>query len=276
MAAYADLGGLGPKQGPPTTIIWTLPNLIPVLLPWLVVLLLLALPANRGARAWWIWVPLGGLALIAVGLEALFTAAENEAAATVIQGLSSVAFGLTAVWLLGDWLGRRHRALAIPMAGLVFASASLLAFVVGPVFEEFSGLRQWVPAVFLYLLAFGFGAGLVVAGALHLSGWRCRRRFRRWRFALWLPLWLWVLWLAAGGLLAGIIVIDSGSGFEWLGYLMATVVFALVTYGMMLPFLILSFTCAFYRERLRVLLKVPEPAAEPTPAPPAAGPEISP
>ncbi len=35
---------------------------MPPLLPWLAILALLALKSNRGWSAWWIWLPLAGLA----------------------------------------------------------------------------------------------------------------------------------------------------------------------------------------------------------------------
>ena len=35
---------------------------MPQLLPWLAILALLALKPNRGWSAWWIWLPLAGLA----------------------------------------------------------------------------------------------------------------------------------------------------------------------------------------------------------------------
>jgi len=274
VAAYADLGGLGAKQGPSATIVWRMPNLLPVLLPWLAVLVLLALPSNRSARAWWIWAPLAGMAWLAAGAEAVFEAAENEEVGAVIQGLNSVAFGLAAVWLLGDSFGRRHRAAAVPLTALAFAAVGLLAFVVSPVFEEFWDLRRWVPALPIYL-TFGIGAGPVYAGALHLDGWMSRRRFRGWLFALRLPIWLWFMWLAAGGLLAGIITFESGSSFEWVGFLMGTIIFALLSYGLILPFVILSFTCPFYKERLRTMLKLPASGVALPPAPPITPAEVS-
>ena len=70
---------------------------------------------------------------------------------------------------------------------LAFAAVSLLAFVVSPVWEQLWDLRRWVPAILLYLLLFWIVSGLVFAGALNLTGWRCRKRFSRLRVSLLAP-----------------------------------------------------------------------------------------
>jgi hypothetical protein len=276
VAAYADLGGLGAKQGPPVSFVWTMPILLPLLLPWLAVLVLLALPSNRNPRAWWIWAPLISVALLGAGLvtanEALIDGGLNFS----IQAACAAAFGLAAIWLLGSALARRCRALAIAFMALSFAATSLLAFVVSPVFEQVWGLRQWESALPFYLLLFWVVGGLVFAGALNLTGRTCRR-FRRFRISLWLFLWLWIMWLLAGGLLACGEALTSGGHFEWSGILVATFVLSLVSFMVILPFLILSFTNSFYCERLNGLLRLPAPSAAPTVAtsPPLADPQVT-
>ena len=65
MVAYADLGGLGSKQGAPVVYDWVPPSLMPQFLPWLAILALLLLKPNRCASAWWIWVPLACVAGVA-------------------------------------------------------------------------------------------------------------------------------------------------------------------------------------------------------------------
>ena len=279
IAAYSDLGGLGTKQGPPVRFVWTLPSLLPLLLPWLVVLGLLALPSNRTARAWWIWAPLVVLALLGAGLGAVADSANNEGLSFSAQAASAAAFGLAAVWLLGAGLARGCRALSIVLMALAFASVSLLALVVSPVWEQIWDLRQWEPAIPLYMLLFWLVGGLVFAGALNLTGRFCRSRPSRARISLWLPLWLWVMWLAAGGLLSCVMRLVSGESFDWSALLVAPIILALVSFVTMLPFLILSFTNAFYCERLKHLLRLPPtgpapsvPIPAPTTAPEAAKP----
>ena len=135
VTAYADLGGLGAKQGPVAIFGWRLTNFLPLLLPWLVVLALLALPSNRQGRAWLIWIPLAALALCGAGLWESADAANNEGLSYFAQAAGAAAFGLAAVWLLGTALARRRRASGIVLLAQVFAAVSLLALVVSPVWE---------------------------------------------------------------------------------------------------------------------------------------------
>jgi len=265
VAAYSDLGGLGTKQGPPVGFVWPVPNLLPVLLPWLAVLALLALPSNRNGRAWWIWAPLAVLALVAAGLGAAAEAADNEGLSYSVQAVSAAAFGLAAMWLLGASLARRYRALSIVLMALAFAAVSLLAFVVSPVWEQLWDLRRWEPAILLYVLLFWTVGGLVFAGALNLTGWLCRKRFSRLRVSLLLPLWLWVMWVVAGSLLGCLSTFVFNEHFESTGILLWPLVFALVSFGMILPYLILSFASSFYRERLKNLLRLPTADSSPPP-----------
>ena len=46
MVAYADLGGLGSKQGAPVVYDWVVPSLMPQVLPWLAILALLTVEAQ--------------------------------------------------------------------------------------------------------------------------------------------------------------------------------------------------------------------------------------
>ena len=270
MVAYADLGGLGAKQGPPVAFVWKMPNLVPLLLPWLVLLALLALPANRNTQAWWIWAPLAALALLDGGMGAVADALNNEAVDYSIHAPFAAAFGLAAVWLLGAGLARCWRVLGILLTVLSFAAVSLLAFIANPLWEQSLEL--------IYLVVFWLVSGVMFAGALRLTGWMCRRRFSSVGVLLRLPFCLWGMWLVAGGLLGGQVVafvsdshfgwLESGSHFDWLDIAVGSMVLALVSFGVVLPFLILSFTNAFYRERLKHLLRLPAVAvALPTPVP---------
>ena len=274
VAAYADLGGLGTKQGPPVRFVWTLPSLLPLLLPWLVVLGLLALPSNRTGRAWWIWAPLVVLALLGAGLGAFADAANNEGLSFSAQAAGAAAFGLAAVWLVGAGLARRCRTLSIVLMALAFAAVSLLAFVVSPMWEQLWDLRRYEPAIPLYLLLFWIVGGLVFAGGLNLTGWMCRKRFSCLRVLLRLPFWLWAMWFVAGSLLCCVMTFGFNNSFEWTGILVGPLVLALVSFGLILPYLILSFACSFYRERLKDLLRLPATdSSPPPPASPVATPE---
>jgi hypothetical protein len=252
-----------------------MPNILPLLLPWLAVLVLLALPSNRDPRAWWIWVPLIIVALVGAGLEAATEGLNDEGYGYMIQAACAAAFGLAAVWLLGSPLARRCRALAIVFMALAFAVVSLLALAVSPVFEQVWDLRRWESAVLFYLAIFWVVGGLVFALALNLTGWMCRSRFTRLRVALRLPCWLCVMWIVAGGLFGCVMKFVSGGSPEWGALLMGALVLSLVSFVVILPFLILSFISSCYRERLMSLLRLPavdssasavpvaEPIAEP-------------
>jgi hypothetical protein len=247
-----------------------MPNLLPVLLPWLVALGLLALPSNRNARAWWIWAPLVVVALLGFGVEAAFDAESNDGLSYIVQAVCAAGFGLTAIWLLGAGLARRCRALGIVLVALAFAAVSLLAFAVSPAGEQMRDLSGREPLLLLYLLLFWIAGGLVYAGALNLTGRMCRKRFTRVRVSLRLPFWLWVMWIVAGGLLGGVVTLVSGSHFDWPDFAVGSVVLTLVSFGVILPFLILSFACPFYRDRLKSLLRLPPPetaSAAATPLP---------
>ena len=210
MAAYADLGGLGTNQGPPVAFVWKMPPLVPLLLPWLAILVLLALPSNRNPQAWWIWAPLIGLVLLGAGLQGIGEALNAEALAYAVQAASAAGFGLTALWLLGASLARRGRSLGIALAVLAFAAISLLAFFVSPASELVGDVSRWEPAVFLYLALFWMTGGVVFVGALNVTGWLCRSRFSRARISSWLLLWLWVMWIVAAGLLGCVLSLVSG------------------------------------------------------------------
>jgi hypothetical protein len=271
VAAYADLGGLGTKQGPSAAFYWPMPNLVPLLLPWLAVLALLALPSNRNPRAWWIWAPLIGLTLLGAGLQPPILLTDSEVLSISVQVASAAGFGLTVLWLLGAGLARRCRVVGIALSALAFAAVSLMAFLVGPVSESLGDLSRLEPAVYLYLALGWIVGGVVFAGALNAAGRLCRNRFSRARISIWLTLWLWVMWIAALGLVSCVAKLGYGESFEWTALLVAPVALALVSFVTMLPLLILSFTNAFYRERLRHLLRLPAVVIPPpTPAPAAA------
>jgi hypothetical protein len=269
VAAYANLGGLGTKQGPPVGFGWTMPNILPLLLPWLAVLVLLALPSNRTTRAWWIWAPLIGIALLGAGLESATEALNDPGFGYAIQAACAAAFGLAAIWLLGSAMARRCRTLAMVFMALAFAMVSLLALAASPVFEQVWDLRRWESAVVLYLLLFWVVSGLVFAGALNLTGCMCRSQFTRPRVALRLPLSLCVMWIVPTALLGCVMKFASGGGSEWGAFLMGALVLTLVSYVMILPFLLLSFASSFYGHRLKCLLRLPATVSTPPAAIPA-------
>jgi hypothetical protein len=260
----SDLGGLGAREGPPVSLVWTVPNLWPVLLPWLAVLALLALPSNRNARAWLVWVPLTGMALLGTGLAASCKLPAEQELSYFAHAGRAASFGLAATWLLGAALSRRCRALSIVLAALASAAVSLLAFVVSPAWEVVWDWGGWDGRL-LFPLLFLAGGGLALAGALNLTGWRYRKRFGLVRVSLRLPLGLWVMWIVVFALIGCGLTLVPDEDFYWPGALLVgPIALSLVSFALILPFLILSFTSAFYRERFRDLLRLPAESAVPS------------
>ena len=116
-------------------------GLMPQLLPWLAILALLALKPNRGWSAWWIWLPLAGLAagwsLPATGIARLVQWIGPEALGMLLDVPLALAFGLAALWLLAPYLGRGHRfgaflgMLAVLVVFIVFSFAATAGWGMG-------------------------------------------------------------------------------------------------------------------------------------------------
>jgi hypothetical protein len=264
VVAYTDLGGLGLKQGAPVSYDWAAPSLIPQVLPWLAILGLLLLKPNRCASAWWICVPLAlvvGVASTPQSALELLPSSQFEFVLDLIGGLG---FGLAAVWLLSSYLGWKHRMLAFLGILLAQGGGSLLAFAVRQGWEQV-GPQTLELGVFLVVSV------LVMSVALSLAGLVCRGRCGWLWLSLWLITALVVVWLLVLGPFFIFSMIFSGGNLP-LQVLFAIVAVATgVTFGVMLPFLLLSFANGFYRERLKGLLHLGRAGAPPviTPSVPA-------
>ena len=242
MVAYADLGGLGNKQGPPISCDWVTPSLIPEFLPWLLILALLLLKPNRCASAWWIFAPLVCLALatnvpLLVSRRVLPGQIERFA-----EWLLTLGFGMAAVWLLSSYLAWRNRLLTfVAIAALSAAACVLSQRGAGVEFIFFPGM---------------FVLGLTVA--LTLAGFACRRRYGWLRVTLWALAAVWLYW----AVLVGSIVFRRGDC-PLQTFLSIVGAEAGLTFAALLPFLVLSFLNPFYRERLKGLLHLGEREAPP-------------
>ena len=94
---------------------------------------------------------------------------------------------------------------------------------------------------------------LVVAAAMALCGLACRWRQRKWWFGLWLFLSLPAVWIVLSALLHGWFA-GSPNDFPLIAFIMIGLFMAAVCFATMLPFLILSWSNALFRERLKALL----------------------
>jgi hypothetical protein len=245
---------------------------MPPLLPWLAILGLLALKPNRGWSAWWIWLPLAGLAAgwhyVELGIESSSTGLPKGAFEVLCDVPVALAFGLAALWLLASWLGRIHR-----FSGFLSAWFLLVVFIVFSL-AAMAGWDQEVEPILGLLDPRQFSAttaagalgmpllsplallALVVAAALVLGGLACRGRGGPFRLCVWLFLSLVAVWFAVS---AALYFLDpKGLPFSMdFGTLLAIGLFmAMFTFAMLLPFLILSSASPFYRERLKALLHV--------------------
>lgn len=252
----ADLGGLGAREGQPITYNWTLSSLLPPLLPWLGILLLLAVKSNRCGTAWWIWAPLGAMGgvawLIQNGLEDPFS--------ELVEVPLALAFGLAAVWLLAAPLRQTHRLKTLLLLVVTLAGFSVAGFVIKQG-SDFWGAEGMGLAITTAV------AAAVTSVALSLGGRLCRHRYSPLRVCVWLlaalvavllvvitPFFIWVKAFSPRPVPILVLFGAVGTGVG-------------ICFGALLPFLVLAFANGLFRERFEQLLHL-EPKAPPpiTPA----------
>jgi hypothetical protein len=116
---------------------------------------------------------------------------------------------------------------------------------------------------------------LVISVAVSLAGLVCRKRYGCWRVSLWLLAALVVVWLLVLVPIFAITMMASPGNVP-IGVVFAVVGVATgITFGTLLPFLVLSYANGFYRERLKDLLHLagagePPVITSPLPVVPAA------
>ena len=251
--AYADLGGLGSKQGAPVTYDWVMPSLTPQVLPWLAILALLMLKPNRCAMAWWILVPLACVAWASNPPESLRELLPSSQFDIFLELIGALGFGLAAVWLLSGYLDWKHRMLAFLGILVALGAFGLLTCVV----------RQGLGIETLQAGIFVAASALVISVALTLAGLVCRGRYGGLRLSLWLFGALVLVWLLVIGPFAVIAAIASGGNVPLGQFLGVVPMMAGFSFGVVLPFLVLSFANGFYRERLKGLLHLGAAAPPP-------------
>ena len=175
--------------------------------------------------------------------------------ADVLMG-GAVLFGLAAVWLLSPYLKAGGHWVTFLRLLATLAAFSFFTFAVEQSPEGDGGSADVLMGVAVF--------GLVLGVALNLAGWSCRRRYDWRRFSLWLILWLMACWLAAFAVVS--MIFRPGPLLEMETTLLMV---SAVSFGLLLPFLLLSFTNAFYRARLHEVLRLAEAAPPPAPQPPA-------
>ena len=111
---------------------------------------------------------------------------------------------------------------------------------------------------------------LVVALAIFLAGLACRGRYRPLGLYLWIFLSLLALWLVILAPFFAFAMIVSGGQLPWQEFFLMLLVLTAVSFGVLLPFLILSSANSLFRERLKLLLHT-EREAPPPVLPPSSG-----
>jgi len=253
VVASAELGALGAKSGSPVNYLWVLPSVAPQVLPWLILLGLLALKPNRRAAAWLIWLPVGCVLAVT-----LLPPMMPSGADFLLDVVAALAFGLAAVWLLSNYLRQSHRLLTFFCVLPTLAGFSLLAAVAkqGRDLLDSDALQVGI--------LLGVSA-LTSTVALSVAGWICRGRYRPLGLYPWLFVSVLGVWLAVAAPFFFFAVVASGGNLalnSWNEFFIPVLAMAAANFALLLPFLILSSASPLYRERLKALLNV-KPAAPP-------------
>ena len=263
--ASSDIGGLGAKEGPALAYTWTLPSIMPDVLPWVLLLLLLALKPNRAFSAWLIWLPLGGI----IGLAYLLEAADlmnSNLTDPFQQVFGNLVFALAAVWLVSPFLVRKFRLLTGLGLILSLGIFSAVFYAIRQLWDNDWSVVEGAVIISLFVLGFGVSLALV------LSSLMCRRRFRPMRFSIWLVIWLLLGISACASPFFLFFALTNGFGGPPLEMLLEMFTSVLIAVGgnalITLPFLLLSFSNGFYRERFKALFHLTAPTAPPVAPPP--------
>lgn len=248
IVASADLGGLGVRDGSPVQYNWALPIMAPLLVPWLVILGLLATKPNRTAAAWLIWLPLGCVMAVTLMLPRMPVGAD-----VLMDLLGAMAFGLAAVWLLANYLRGANRVLTFFRVLTALAGFTAVAYT--------STHSWWLGDTEALPIGIVLGLGVLASTlALSLGGLICRRRFRPLGLYLSLFLSLAVVWLAIAAPFFVFAQISSGWRMSWGEFFMPILFVVGGNFALLLPFLILSSASPFFRARLKALLQVEQEA----------------
>ena len=229
--------------------------MLPELLPWLAVLSLLMLKPNRTAHTWWVWLPLVCLATSETIARTLLGSIPSEVRDIFCQTFNSLGFGIAAVWLLTPFLGHRLRFLVfLKMLGAMVA-ISAMAYLARQDWQE-PGLAIG------FLVYVGVCVSVAVTG-LSLAGLICRRQYRPFALTLWAAVFIMALWLVISAPFFVIALVSSGGEAPWLEFVGFILAFAALTFGVILPFLVLAFANGFFRERLKQLFHLGEATCPP-------------
>ncbi len=260
-----EIGPFGRREGAPTIFEWRWYYHLPSLAFWGVVLVPLVFrKANRSPAAWAVLFPVA-LAMVVFQIVAMlfaFTTRNTEYLGTMVTGL---ACGWAIVWLLADWLARRHWLVSIVVALVVVMAAGLLLCACN--YGVTDGGE--VVGVLLFYGAASFSLLLSMA----LCGRVRRKPYLSASFPVWLLPWTVVsLCLGFILLLTGLTLCQPHTRFSpdfLLQLMIVSAVGGLALYSLNLPFVLLAFFSPLYRRRFCDVFRLQlarQPAREDGPA----------
>lgn len=252
-----DIGSLGPREGYPVTYHWYMLWNVLVFLPYVCLLGLFASKPNRNRPALAVLFPFAALAAPLLLLDWGLVRAGRDEPALVAEVLLAILNGLAALWLISHSFIGQHRWKTLRNALAVFLGFAVLT--------AFSQSLRIPPAIVCA------GACVTILLGLALAGKRCRRRFTGMRFTLWAC--LGILLTCAGitlplACLAALIDSDISAVAEGI---VLSILVASPLCILLLPFLVLTFRSAIYRQRFLAVFgltegtPVPETGPQPEP-----------
>lgn len=240
-----DIGDLGPSTGSVIEYEWPLYWHLAGLVPFIIVLGLLFLPTNRNRHGWLALLALiGSAAIIYMPSKVL----ELIGWAPPLDGINAFLGGVAALWLLGGVIGRIKRLPAMAFALGVMAAFSLIETL----------LRGHRDMTLVYMAV----ASLVPVFVLVVTAFWCRRRYSRGRFIGLLIVSCLLVVLLIILTISIILILSMGWFFSgvWISLLIgapiASGIMGALLFLLLLPFVMLSFYNAFYRQRFMRALRL--------------------
>ena len=240
-----DLGGLGAQDVGADEFDWKRVTALPKLLPWALLLALFGLKFNRPPKARLIFIPLA-LVLFAVLVfqKVITTYGSRFEMLGLLVGAMSM--GMALLWLVTPLLQGRSKTLTFLGISVVLAGSACLTYLADASFQIAENETVG--------MLIGLVVGAVMASlSLSLAGFCCRKPHG----PLLYPLCLIGFLLLASVLAIVVLSVATGSFPPLLLMFPITGVFVLLNMAYLLPFLILSASNAFYRERFRALVGMP-------------------
>jgi hypothetical protein len=242
-----NLGGLGDKEGPPVTYTYTMPNILPELVPWIAILLLLLVKSNRLSQAWLIWLPLLCVGGMRYALQRYADFLPSELPDSLCQVVTASAFGVAALCLMAPQTKREHGFFTLLAVLFCLEMASLIFFLVSNDWDSDFG-ETFVFTIFLLIM------NAVIVLSMFVSSIACRKKFAAFRVLFWSIGSILVFCILLSVPFAVLPLLFARGEFPWGEVAKAVLLMAGVTLIPIVPFLLLSFFSSYFRERLQLLL----------------------